>query len=323
MAAGQKAVIASAVPATRTRAGHNAADLHPKGKPPARQAAQKVQGIPKADAHKGQGPVHAVVQVTRKAFSDLAAREKGLIGEHMVDYHELKRLGGSWPHDKPTGPWSPEAIQKINSDKRPVNLRLADLPRVTQPGLDAVWKHHEKYTVTEAKFSASIGVAYGMGKKRVSSGKLGKPTGLNPSLELLFYLLSDNADKRITGSPMVQMSEDWVVDRGRTEGLDARASAALKARQNDRRVLLVTFESKGAVEHGEALVDIHMGLSDDNVRPHTEHGITNEWSASDIDSVVTAREKAFKAQNAAADRSSTLADEEQKSVKTKKSKPKK
>jgi hypothetical protein len=144
MMVGERAVQASAVPATRARSGHNAADAHPRGSVPARQTPKKVGGKDEASAGKSAGPVHAAVQVTRKAFTDIANREKGLIGEHMADYHELKRLGGTWPHDKESGAWSPEGIKKINADRRPVNLSLKDVPKVTQPGIDAVWEHNGK-----------------------------------------------------------------------------------------------------------------------------------------------------------------------------------
>jgi hypothetical protein len=138
MQVGSTAVQASAVPGTRTRAGHNAAAVRPHGSAPARQGKQEVQGKPKAKAKRDGGAISIAVQGTAKALKNLANQEKGLIGEHIVDYHELKRLGGGWPHDKEKGSWSPATVKKLNVDKRPVNLALHDLGKVNHNGIDAV-----------------------------------------------------------------------------------------------------------------------------------------------------------------------------------------
>ena len=294
MAIGGTAVAASAVSATRTRAGHNAAEVHPTGKVPARQPEVHVKTAPKADAAKGAGSVHTAVQLTRKAFRDLATQEKGLVGEHMADYHELERLKGEWPHDQLNADWKPLTIRKLNCDKRPVNLRLVDLPKVNHAGLDAVWQHASQYTVTEAKARESVGAAYGLGKFLASKGKIPKVTGLSSDHELLHFLLSDSSDKRGTEQPMVQMSLPWVADRSSKEGLPAAAAAALRSAKS-RRVLLVTFESTGALHHAQALADIHLGKSDPQVHPHPDHGITREWKAEAIDAVVSARTRSFEA----------------------------
>jgi hypothetical protein len=326
MAIGGTAIAASAVPATRTRAGHNAAEVHPTGKAPARQPEVHVKAAPKTQAAKGAGPVHAAIQLTLDTFKSIANQEKGLIGEHMADYHELKRLGGSWPHDKTKGAWTPVDVKKINSDKRPVNLALHDLPRICTTGLDAVWQHHGKYTVAEAKFSASVGTAYGAGKGKVKRGKLPAPKGLNPSLELLYYLLSDNTDKKgveTTGKNglMVQMSKSWVMDRGAKEGLPAAAVNAIKADAYDRRTLFVSFEVDGALDHGQALADIHMGKREAEVHTHLTHGIMHEWGVADIDRVVDERVAGHKTKSAGA--TSTKAEVDSGSPTTKKTKPKK
>ncbi len=293
MAAGQRAVTASANPGTRTKAGHNAAELHPRGKVPARQKKQTVVGRAETDIRRGGGPVHVAKQLMRKAFKSLASQEKGLVGEHMADYHETKRLRGNWPHDQLEGKWSPVTVRKLNVDKRPVNLRLIDLPKVNHAGLDAVWQHGPSfYTVTEAKARESIGAAYGLGKFLVSKGKMPKVTGLSPDHELLHYLLSDSEDKRGAEFKMVQMSKEWVRSRAPAERVSVGALAALRDDRNARRVLLITFESTGTYEHAEALKDIHMGKPDADVHPHTAHGITREWEAAAIDAVVQARASA-------------------------------
>lgn len=293
MAVGQRAAMASATPGTRTRTGHKAADIQPRGHIPARQPAKKVGGRAEADARKGGGPLHAAVQVTRKAYQNIAKRQKGLIGEHMADYHELKRLGGHWPHDQPSDHWAPEHIRKLNVDQRPVNLSEADLPKLNHAGIDAVWQHGQSYTVTEAKARESIAAAYRLGKFLTGKGAILKVSGLNPSQELLHYLLSDSSDKRGVEFRMLQMSREWVADRAPGEKVGLSATAALRSKRCTRRVLLITFESDGALDHAQALAELYTSnKSVTELHPHPTHGITREWANTDIDAVAKAREKA-------------------------------
>jgi hypothetical protein len=299
MQVGQNAVAASAVPGTRTRQGHNAAAVKPKGSAPTRQAKQEVSGSPKADAKKGAGPAHTAVQATRKTLATMANQEKGLIGEHVVDYHELKRLGGSWPHDKQRGKWSPETVKKLNCDKRPVNLALHDLPKVNHSGIDAVWQHGGQLTVTEAKASASIGAVYGLGKFKEKKGQIPMVTGLSADHQLLHYLLSDSSDKRGAQTPLMQMGKEWTRDRASKESLGLSVTAALRDLRCARRVVLVTLESSGALAHVEALADIHMGKPAATVHPHLDHAVTKVWEASAIDAVDSARKDAHKEKQAA------------------------
>jgi hypothetical protein len=301
MALGHQAVVASAVPGTRTKAGHNAAAAHPVGSVPPRQPVQKVQAKPKVDGRRGAGPVHAAVQITRKAFKDLAAREKGLIGEHVVDYHELKRLGGAWPHDKTMAAWTPSTVHKLNCDKRPVNLTLADLPKVNQPGIDAVWEHGGQYTATEAKASESIAVVFAFGKYKEKKGLIPVVTGIPPDQQMLHYLLSDSSDKAGTQTPLMQMSKSWLRDRAPKEGVGLAPTAALQNDRASRRVVLVTFESAGALDHGQALSEMHLAKPAAEAHTHSEHGTTKAWEGAAIDSVNNARLRAQEARGAQPD----------------------
>ncbi len=295
MAVGQRAAMASATPGTRTRTGHNAADIQPRGHVPARQPAKKVGGRAEADARKGGGPLHSAVQITRKTFKSLANQQKGLIGEHMADYHELKRLGGHWPHDQASGPWAPEHVKKLNLDQRPVNLSEVDLPKVNHAGIDAVWQHGQSYTVTEAKMRESVGAVYGFGRSFSRNGKTLQVSGLNPSQELLHYLLSDSSDKRGAEYRMVQMSKEWVADRAAGEKMDRPVTKILESYGADRRVVFVTLESDGALDHIQALADLYrLEKAASEKHPHPTHGITKEWGAKDIDAVVEARKRARK-----------------------------
>lgn len=292
MSVGQRAATASALPGTRARSGHNAADARPSGSVPARQPDQKVSQQHKADAQRGAGPVHSAVQRTRKAFADLATREKGLVGEHVADYHEVKRLGGGWGHDRERGQWSPATVHKLNADQRPVNLSLKDLPKVNQPGIDAVWEHAGRHTVTEAKASESIAVAYAFGKHKEKKGWIPIVTGINPDLQLLHYLLSDSSDKQGVQSPLMQMGKAWVRDRAPREQIELATVAKLQNNDCYRRVLLVTLESPGSLDHAQALADAHSGKTGNEMHAHLDHSITREWEAAEIDAVDKARERA-------------------------------
>jgi hypothetical protein len=301
MALSQRAVQASAVPATRARTGNNLAALQPKGKVPAVQKQRKVAAKPETQASKGQGPLHRTIQVTRKAFKELGRLEKGLVGEHMADYHELKRLGGKWPHDKSSGHWSPETIKKLNADKRPVNLSLIDLPKMVEHGIDAIWEHGGQYTVVEAKARETIFAMVATVKSLTNKGLVpAQVRALSTDLQNLWLLLTANKDVVGQGSPLVQMSRAWVADRTDGEQMrSAAASNALKSGIASRRVLLVTLESTGVPDHGQALADIHLGVPEAQVHPHLEHGISREWDAAEIDKVVNARASAHAAKQAA------------------------
>lgn len=284
MAVGERAAVGSATPAARAHTGNNKADKHPKGRTPERQAPTKVKDSDRTSAKKDHGPVHTAVQLTRKVFSDLDRLEKALVGEHVADYHELKRLGGTWPHDSSQGNWSPATVAKLNADKRPVNLRRTELLKVLDHGIDAVWRHGSGYTVTEAKARESIWAV------RANKGSL-SVTGLTEENKQLHYLLSTNKGKGGV-QPLDQMSRRWVMANSTTEGLDGTAVTALKECVCHRRVLLVTFESAGALDHAQAWAEIVGGKSDHEVHSHTEHGITKEWNESNIDAVVDARVRA-------------------------------
>ena len=300
MAVGGRAVVASAVPGSRAKAGHNGAALPSHGPAATRQSATKVADRHRADATKGNGQLHVAVQLTRKAFGNIAAREKGLIGEHVVDYHEAQRLGGAWPHDRKAGTWSPSTVRKLNCDKRPVNLSLEDLPKVNQPGLDAVWEHASQYTATEAKASESVAVVFAFGKYKEKKGIIPVVTGLTGDHQMLHYLLSDSSDKGGTVTPLMQMSHPWAVDRAKREGLQRVVNDAIGLRRYSRRVVLVTFESTGALDHGKALADVHFSKPVSEVHPHVAHGITKQWEATAIDAVDRARLKAHDSKKGAA-----------------------
>ncbi|WP_395703688.1 hypothetical protein [Aquabacterium sp.] len=279
MNAGERAIAASATPGARSNQhhAHNAAAVAPKGGELPRQGRHKTQAKDTVDTGRGAGSSHKAVQRTRQVFGTMAHIATGLVGEHMVDYHELKRLGGSFPHDSshrfPTG----ASVAKINADKRPVNLSIEDLPKVPYKGIDAVWQHGSAFTVTEAKARGSLVVLEAVAAKKA-------PKELK-SLDdkILYLLLSTSAAEEGDGKTLIQMSPEWVQDRVSAEKVPDHAEVAIRASLCDRRVVLVTFESAGAVPHAQALSELELGVPIGETLAHSEHGTQKTWMKQDID----------------------------------------
>jgi hypothetical protein len=168
MQVGSTAVQASAVPGTRTRAGHNAAAVRPHGSSPVRQGKQEVQGKPKVDQKGGAGGSHSSLQNTAGKLVDITNAALGVSGEHIADYICANKFGWgqAWSgHDKgAAGSWrtkpgttNPGKLSKGGSPKvTGVLYKLTDGANGT--GLDAVWRaegHNEgkPYAIVEAKAS--------------------------------------------------------------------------------------------------------------------------------------------------------------------------
>ncbi|MBI5256118.1 MAG: hypothetical protein HY855_06430 [Burkholderiales bacterium] len=300
MAAGQKAVAASALPGARSNAKnqHNAAAVHPKGQELPRQGRKKTLDKDTTNTEKGAGGSHRAIQATRQAFGKMSHVATGLIGEHMVDYHELKRLGGTFIHDSNKPFASKSAVAKINADKRPVNLSLEDLPKVPHKGIDAIWAHNGKLTVTEAKARGSIFAVESM------MSKLKTPAGIaSHGDKMLFHLLSTSKDAEGDGKTVIQMSRRWVQMRADAEGVPADAKLALANDACERRVVLVTFESPGATDHAQALAELNLGCPRELIHPHPEHETQFAWDRSAIDRVVNEKYLAASTKAASKDNS--------------------
>lgn len=294
MEAGKRAVAASAVPGARSNSHnrHNAAAATPKGKDLPRQGREVTGGRDQANTGKGAGGTHTGSQLTRQAFGKMAHVATGLIGEHMVDYFELKRLGGSFTHDSNKPFPDGASVAKINADKRPVNLSLVDLPKVPHKGIDAVWQHGGKFTVTEAKARGSIFAVEAM------LNKMKMPAGLTSHDDkLLYFLLSTSKSDEGDGKALIQMSDRWVQSRAGAESLSDTAELALKADRCDRRVVLVTFESAGAIDHAQALAEINLGCDRELASAHETHGVRSCWEKRSIDRVASAKGAARDAKN--------------------------
>ncbi len=291
MNAGERAIAASATPGARSNQhhAHNAAAVAPKGGELPRQARHKTQAKDTADTGRGAGGTHRAVQVTRQAFGKAAHVATGLIGEHMVDYFELNRLGGSFSHDSYRHFAAAASVAKLNADRRPVNLSLEDMPKVPHKGIDAVWQHGEHYTVTEAKARGSIFAVEAM------VAKLKAPAGVTShSDKVLYHLLSTSKAEEGDGKTLVQMSRDWVRRRAAKENMHQTAEIALTFDRCDRRVVLVTLETSGATDHAQSLAEISQGcdraLTESD---HRTHSAGQQWGKTAIDLVATAREDAM------------------------------
>ncbi len=278
MNAGERAIAASASPGARSnqKHAHNAAAVAPKGGELPRQGRHKTQAKDTADTGKGAGGSHKAVQRTRQVFGKMAHVATGLVGEHMVDYHEVQRLGGSFSHDSTHRFPAGASVAKLNADKRPVNLSLEDLPKVPHKGIDAVWQHESAFTVTEAKARGSLVVLEAVAAKKA-------PKELR-SLDdkTLYMLLSTSAAEEGDGKTLVQMSKDWVHDRVSHEAIDSVAEAAIRVDRCDRRVVLVTFASDGAVAHAQSLSEMELGVPGSEALRHPAHGIEKVWLKSAI-----------------------------------------
>lgn len=169
MAVGERAAAGSAVPGSRARTGHNAADLHARGRVTPRHKEEKVGGKPKADAKKGGGATHGAIQRTAGTLIDVTNAALGVSGEHIADYICAEKFGWgrAWKaHDKGIeGKWSKEpskdAPGKLSRGGKPkmpgVLYKLTDGSNGV--GLDAVWRaegHNDgkPYAIVEAKASA-------------------------------------------------------------------------------------------------------------------------------------------------------------------------
>lgn len=272
------------------RPAHNAADPNTKGKAIQQQKGQKLQNEALAQGAKDASPVHAARARMRESFGNIAFQQTGLLGEHIVDCFELERLGGKdhWNHDDEEKMSLEAPVRKLNGDQRPVNLHPRDRQKVPHPGMDAVWLHDGSYTVTEAKARANSFALKAMAEKLVPKEVKGK---LSEDEEQLYALLATSKSEEGDGKVLVQMSEAWVRNRAKREGLDERAERALKEVNCDRRVVLVTLETPGAAAHVEALCDIQAGLPIEQVEVHEEHKMQKEWNSKQIDKVAKEKKK--------------------------------
>ena len=296
MGVGQRAAIGSSMTGIRSKTGHTRADVKPHGQEYPREGRHKVASSDRTEAAKGKGSSHSAVRKTLETLKDLSSNQRAVIGEHMADYHELKRLGGSWNHDNQQGNWAPQDVKKINADHRPVILHpQLDIRRMSQNGMDAVWEHHGQYTITEAKARKNEYAARARGRSNEAEGKLPKVTELDNDRMLLHYLLGLTGGR--SGRTVTQMSRSWIAQTLDAENLHEKAGLVIRSKKYVRNVVFVSLESMGAVDHTGAFIEIALDKEPDSVRPHTHHGITKSWNGADIDAVEEARNKELRKPN--------------------------
>lgn len=268
------------------RHAHNAADPSTLGSDIHRQKTVKTQSRPRAKDAKSAGTPYAAQQSLRTRFGKASHMVTGLIGEHMVDYFELNRLGGPNVHDDRAPMPTSANVRKLNADKRPVNLSLVDLPKMPHKGIDAVWGHNGRYTVTEAKARSSIFAVRAMVDKVVPKG-----VTLSAENKILYALLSTSKSVEGDGKTTVQMSRGWIRSRAKAEALPSVATNALLDGEAERRVVLVTFESDGAMEHADLLSNLQPEQDRGIALKHVSHGPggMTVWASHQIDEVSSLR----------------------------------
>ncbi|PLK50140.1 hypothetical protein [Uliginosibacterium sp. TH139] len=292
MAVGGRAATASAVPATRTRAGHNAAAEHPKDKAPIRQPDKKVSDKHEADAKKGAGPVHTATQARRNRFADLANKYVGVQGEHMSDYYcqNTKGWGKSKAHhDK----------EQVNDAKLNDGGKLVQLwPSKTRGrGIDGAWRTggSKPYAIIEAKYSLdptkSLAALLGESWDKSEGGSGGNKGRQDPNAGGASRAGKRGAAKRAdpirqTNGKITQMSHGWVQGRRLEKAVGEDVAADIRKKGYLRYVQF--FSVPQTVAHSEALLK---HITGDPVQPsfHAAHEITREWGDSEIDKVVDNR----------------------------------
>jgi hypothetical protein len=287
MAVGGRAASASANPGTRGRTGRNAAAARPTGRAPVRQPDKKVANRQAQNASRGAGASHPVVQRTRKAFSDLAQKEMGIVGEHLADYYcqNTKGWGIKARHD--TGAVN---SAKLNDAGQMVQLFPV---KVRGRGIDAVWKSNgpKKFAIIEAKASIdptkSLAAMLGDAKD-----KSGADSGGSGTLKRGGRGKKDGGadNERQLNSKVTQMSHGWIQTRIKTIRLTDDAVAGDITNRGraaySRQVLF--FSIPQIHSHAEALVKLVAREAVPSTF-HSSHEITRAWGDAEIEKVVDNR----------------------------------
>lgn len=274
----------------------------------------QVGGAHRQTAQSDEGLVSRSVQRTRDFLDDMKQRPMGLIAEHHTDYHVLNKLGGGYVRhgvDKGRfhGNW-----EKVNGFRRPVELLPQDLVRLTQSGIDSLWKHKtsRRYRVVEAKGRVGapsdnrlIAARTVEQERKNAQGKtaahkrpskippLPQPNTLSGKQAQLWRMLHDTSDKGGMGGAM-QMSVKWIKFHLNDSGLDD----LMPGRDYDRFVYLVTEvasasgpAASGVADHLKALGDAVTQEDIDHTKHEHTHGISVEYDETDIAKVEALRSR--------------------------------
>ena len=272
----------------------------------AKERYQAVAGEPRTHASHGRGLRHVTVEKTRQSLASLVERPMGLVAEHLVDYHVLRKEGGQHPHGSDQPQPMDSKFRKVNVPMRPTELIPADFARMFTSGIDSLWErkgHAKPYLVVEAKGR--------LGAPSVKTDKAAKdsnntnakipplPKGhtLTADQAQLWRLLHDTSDKGATGGAM-QMSRAWIKNDLKNHGLEN-----VKEAQYERRVYLVASianaqapkVAEGVTDHLNAVAQAPLnGGNVDHSLHAAHHGVSKEYLEGDIATVENARKDAKK-----------------------------
>ena len=246
--------------------------------------------------------------IAAQVFGALGNQVKGIMGEHITDYHciEVKGWGGFTRHDQAgSGKWqgAKHAPRKLNDGTIPLALSGT----VRGRGIDGVWRTNQSngkpYAIVEAKAYANPVQNLGamlhdvydkdeMGAWKKAGKSKGKPKG-KPSGKPA----SANAQKKQTAKPqddangpkepeqnIMQMSHVWIEQR--LNDCVAQHKRAIweggpdGTRNYTRHVFLIS--AIDAYDHVRALVNWVQNKTM-NADDHAKHSITREFTDRDLD----------------------------------------
>jgi hypothetical protein len=258
-------------------------------------------------AKREQGSVVShVQQQTRQFLQSMSDRPMGLIAEHMVDHHVLKKHGGKHEHGTNAAQLA-TGFHKVNHPKRPIELIPEDLSNMFTHGIDSLWKQaNEKYLVVEAKGrigAPSIKTGQAAKDSKKADAKIPPlPAGhnLSPDQSQLWRMLHDTSDKSGGGSGM-QMSRGWV-EKDMKRYLSLAEVSGLTKSSYERRVYLVAqipsvqapIPAVGVVDHISAIATGLANGGIDHKQHEAQHGVSKLYSETDIAAVEDARRDANK-----------------------------
>jgi hypothetical protein len=240
-------------------------------------------------------------------YKDLDFAAKGLMGEHIVEYHviEKKHWGIAWNCHDMHGParegtqagWHDDKLKKLNDNERPTYL-CTPKTKVCGNGIDSLWrtnraKPHE-YAVVEAKSSMNpkaqpyqlLNEAETTPAGRTGSPASGRGQGRGRGAP------AKPATPKVAKPKVMQMSRTWIEDRLRDD------FPALRGRivGNYSRHLFVVSPLQ-AGDHIKAMTEILThGFINDPPRAHRfatmhdEHDVESEFGEADL----LAAEKKYK-----------------------------
>lgn len=300
MALGQQAL--TQPPATGRRSGQTS---------PSRTSHTQLQSRNRTNGTRSAGPTTTVLQRTaHQAFRALNNAAKGLMGEHIVDYHVIERKGWglSWNRHDMDGAndranaWT-GGFKKLNDDERPVYL-CTPSARVLANGIDSAWFTNRgapsQFAIVEAKASFNpAATAYqllGEALDQQAPGSAARGSGRRRAGGTMPSAASAGATggtRQPAARPMaMQMSHAWIRDRveSQPEYFQYRnriMRGAAGRRNYSRHLFLVTPLQAGA--HINALEQIisnglvgNPAAAQQFAHDHASHDVQREFGETEL-----------------------------------------